>query len=299
MARWKAVLIVLIGAGGFGFTPVFVKSAFIEGYNLAQVVGAQMMLAFVILWIIAAIRQVKRQQVTRKQVVKLMVAGSLNGSTGIFYYGAMAYLPSSVAIIMLFQFVWIGVLYEWILDKRKPTPITLVSVVLTLIGVSFAANLTMDRFEALSTIGLLLGLAAAFSYAGFIYVSGRVVSHVDPFLRSPIMISGAAVLVLCVFPPTFLWTDAATSSLWLFALGAAIFGAVLPPLFMAIGVPHISSGVATVLGSAELPVAILMAAIVLHEPMLPFQWVGIALIMLAICLKDAIDLWSRKRAQLR
>ncbi|NGP45390.1 DMT family transporter [Bacillaceae bacterium SIJ1] len=295
MVRWKAILIVFIGAAGFGFTPVFVKSAFQEGYTLAQLNGAQMLLAFSILWLIAAIKRVKTKQVTRKQVFKLMLAGSLNGSTGIFYYGAMAYLPSSVAIILLFQFVWIGVLYEWLFDRVKPSLITLLSVALTLTGVFFAAGLTFERLKELSTFGLVLGMIAAFSYAGFIYVSGRVVRDVDPFLRSPIMISGATVLVLVIFPPTFLFTDVVSSSLWLFALGAAVFGSVLPPLFMAIGVPHISSGLATLLGSAELPVAILMASIVLNEVVLPWQWFGIFLILLSITLKDVVETWWSRR----
>ncbi len=41
-----------------------------------------------------------------------MMSGCLVGLTSIFYYGAMQYLPASLTIILMFQFVWIGVILE-------------------------------------------------------------------------------------------------------------------------------------------------------------------------------------------
>ena len=59
-----------------------------------------------------------------------MMTGCFIGLTSIFYYGAMQYLPASLAIILMFQFVWIGIILEWIFSKIKPAPVTVLSIIL-------------------------------------------------------------------------------------------------------------------------------------------------------------------------
>lgn len=285
MKHWQAITIFTIGAGLFGFTPVFVKLNFAANFTLSQLIVSQMILATAILWMIAFLKRIKFT-VTKKQTLSLMLAGTFNGITGIFYYTSMQHVPASIAIILLFQFVWVGVLYEWILDKRKPTIPTIISVVLTLIGVFFAANVMTGGISKLPMIGIMFGLLSAFSYAAFILVSGRVATQIDPLLRAPLMITGSLILVFIIFRPTFLFTDSIFQSYWLYGLGGALFGAVLPPLCFSISAPHLSSSLATILGSIELPVAIIAASVILSETVTWVQWIGIVLIIFAISFNE-------------
>ncbi|MER1990767.1 MAG: EamA/RhaT family transporter, partial [Solibacillus isronensis] len=48
----------------------------------------------------------------------------------------------------------------------------------------------------------------------------------------------------------------------------------------------ISGGLANILTSVELPVAILSASIILAETVTPLQWIGIVLILIAIVLNE-------------
>ncbi len=289
MKHWQAVAIFSIGAGFFGFTPIFAKLNFSAGYSISQLMASQIIIAAAILWIIAFFKR-KPFSIEKNQMLTLMLAGTLNGITGIFYYTSMKHVPASIAIVLLFQFVWVGVIYEWILDKKKPALPTLVSVMLTLIGVFFAANVLTGDFSRLPLIGITFGLLSAFSYAAFILVSGRVAIQVDPLLRAPLMISGSFVLVMAVFRPAFLFTEPLFQSYWLYGLGGALFGAVLPPLCFAISAPHLSSSLATILGSLELPVAVIAASAILSETVTWIQWVGIVLILFAISFNE-IRLW--------
>ncbi len=281
MKRWKAVSLFTIGAGAFGFTPIFVKLSFSAGYSLAELNVSQMMIAAFTLWLIALFKH-RQIHLTKKQLIRLLSAGSLTGITSIFYYGSMQYVPASIAIILLFQFVWIGVIYEWLFDKNAPTLTTYISVVLTLFGVFFAADVLSGEFFALSFIGVVLGICSAFSYAGFIYVSGRVATQIEPLTRTAIMMTGALLLMIIVFPPTFLFTDAIISSVWFYGAGAALFGAILPPILFSLSAPHLPTGLATILGSIELPVAVVMTSMILSETVTVSQWFGIVLILLAI-----------------
>ena len=295
MKRWKAVFLFTIGAGAFGFTPIFVKLSFSAGYSLAELNVSQMLIAAFTLWLIALLKH-RQIHLTKKQLIRLLSAGSLTGATSIFYYGSMQYVPASIAIILLFQFVWIGVIYEWLFDRKAPTIATSISVVLTLSGVFFAADVLNGDFFALSTVGVVLGICSAFSYAGFIYVSGRVATQIDPLFRAAIMITGSLLLMIIVFPPTFLFTDAAASSIWFYGAGAALFGAILPPLFFAVSAPHLPTGLATILGSVELPVAVVMASMILSETVTLLQWFGIALILLAIAFGEVAGFARRMHA---
>ncbi len=294
MKHWQAITIFTIGAGLFGFTPVFVKLNFAAGYSISQLIVAQLIIATIILWLLTFFK--KRQfTINKKQVISLMIAGTFNGITGIFYYTSMQYVPASIAIILLFQFVWVGVLYEWVLDKRKPSIPTIISVILTLIGVFFAANIITGDIAKLPVIGLVFGLLSAFTYAGFILVSGRVATQIDPLLRAPLMITGSLILVLFIFRPTFLFTETVFQSYWLYGLGGALFGAVLPPLCFSIGAPHLSSSLATILGSIELPVAVVAASILLSEAVSFLQWIGIILILVAISFNEIRLLFRQRR----
>lgn len=281
MKRWQAISIFTIGAGAFGFTPIFVKLNFAAGHTLAELIVMQMVIAAAVLWLIPLFKK-KTTKLSKKNILHLMLAGTFTGLTGIFYYASMQYIPASIAIVILFQFVWIGIVYEWLFDKRKPSVTTYISVVLTLTGVIFAADVMSGDFSTLPFIGVILALLGAFFYAGFIYVSGRVATNVSPFLRAPLMMTGSLIMALIVFPPTFLFTEKISSSIWLYGGGAALFGGILPPLLFAIGAPHLPAGVATILGSIELPVAVIMASLILSETVTPLQWIGIILIVMAI-----------------
>ncbi|QAS54405.1 EamA family transporter [Halobacillus litoralis] len=284
--KLKGSLLVLIGAASFGFTPIFVKKGFEYGYTLGQLNITQMVIAFVLLWVLCLFKRVSIKDMNRKDALQVMLTGTSVGLTGIFYYGAMQYLPASLAIILLFQFVWVGMIYEWIFSKSKPTKINMISMVVTLTGVFFASDVFQGEVLDLPGMGILLGFLSAITYAGFIFFSGIVAPKTDPVLRSWFMVTGSTILILIVFMkdiPTIQMTD---GRLWVVGAGIALVGAVIPPLFFAGGAPHISGRLANVLGSVELPVAIISAMVILSETVTLLQWLGILLIICAILINE-------------
>ncbi|WP_164667440.1 EamA family transporter [Virgibacillus doumboii] len=286
MGRKRGIIFVLIGAGSFGFTPIFAKLGFSYGYTLGQINIIQMLISFVFLWGIALAKGASFRGLNRKNIKQILITGSFVGLTSIFYYGSMQYLPASLAIILLFQFVWIGILLEWIFSKIKPTFMTFLAIVLILTGVFLASNILHGSLDRLPAMGFVFGILSAFTYAGFIYSSGKVAVDVDPWVRSSIMVTGSAVLVSLIFIRDIPSIPVTDGHLWLVCAGVALFGAVLPPLFFALGAHLVSGGLANILSSIELPVAITSAGIILHETITAVQWVGTILIIGAIILNE-------------
>lgn len=282
----KGILFVLLGAGCFGFTPVFAKLGFSYGYSLGQINIVQMLISSFLLWSITLIKRPSFKGLTKKNLPLIMLTGCFTGLTSIFYYGAMQYLPASLAIILMFQFVWIGIILEWIFSKVKPAPITVLSIFLILIGVFLASNIINGDIQGLPLKGFLFGILSAFTYAGFIFFSGKVAVDVDPLARTSLMATGSTILILIIFMRDLPSVFPLETNLVATAVGVSLFGAVFPPLFFAVGAPLVSGGIANILTSIELPIAILSASIILSETVTPLQWLGTAIILAAIALNE-------------
>ncbi|SDQ10366.1 EamA family transporter [Virgibacillus salinus] len=298
MGDKKGIFFVLIGAGSFGFTPVFAKLGFSNGYTLGQINIVQMLISLVLLWGIVIAKRSSFRGLNKKNIKQIMITGSFVGLTSIFYYGSMIYLPASLAIILLFQFVWIGILFEWILSKVTPSLVTLLAMALILIGVFFASNILNGSLEKLPAMGFVFGILAAFTYAGFINFSGKVAIEVDPWVRSSLMVTGSTVLVILIFIKDIPSIPVTDGSLWIVTAGVALFGSVMPPLFFALGAHLISGGLVNILSSFELPVAIISASIILSESITLVQWLGTFLIIVAIILNElgSMRLYHRKHS---
>ncbi|TLS36224.1 EamA family transporter [Pseudalkalibacillus caeni] len=294
--KFKGIPLVLTGAASFGFTPIFVKKGFEYGYSLGDLIITQMFLAMVLFWVITLLKGLSIKDITRKEIIQIIAVGTSVGLTSVFYYAALQYLSASLAIILLFQFVWIGMIYEWIFDNSKPTRVNLISTLVTLTGVFFASNILGGSGMDLPLIGLLLGLLSAVSYAGFIYFSGQVSTKTNPVVRSALMVTGSLLLVSLIFLRDIPTVPLADVRLLGIGLGVALVGAVLPTLFFAIGAPLIPGRLANVLSSIELPVAIISAMVILSEQVNLLQWLGIGLIILAIFINEFGEKFlSRKR----
>ncbi len=280
------MVLVIIGAASFGFTPIFVKKGFEYGYSLGQINIIQMLIAFLLLWSVTLVKKIKISSTSKLSVLKILATGTTVGLTSIFYYGALQYLTASLAIILLFQFVWIGMIYERIFNGTKPNKINFISLLVTFSGVFFASGILEGEILDISSTGLILGLLSGVSYSGFIFFSGQIAIGHPPLLKSTWMVTGSFLLVCLVFFEDIFSINPTDNRLWLIGGGVALVGAVIPSIFFAGGAPLISGRLANVLSSIELPVAIISAMIILSESVTLMQWLGVLLIVLAIFINE-------------
>ncbi|MBD0378955.1 EamA family transporter [Paenibacillus sedimenti] len=300
----KHILFVLAGAISYGLLSTFVKKAYESGFHVGEVVGSQNLFGVVMLWtMVLATAKSARADLTQNtfkvapsQALKLMAVGTASGLTGMLYYAALQYIPASFSIILLFQFTWMGILLEAIIERKRPGKDKIISLLILFVGIIMASGFVGGTHEATSWIGIALGLLSAVTYTMFISLSGKVENHIAPITRSAIMQSGSFVLVMLVFPPHFLVNGALHQELLPWALLLALFGAVIPPLFFAIGVPRIGGGLATILSAAELPAAVLMSFVVLNESVHWLQWLGVAVTMFGISLPELMKRRKNRQA---
>jgi len=270
-------LIVFLGGCCYGVLSTFVKLAYSAGFSAPQVTGAQYFFGTVLIWVIFLFS--KKKKLTLKQIVILLSSGIPFGLNGLFYYQSLKTLDASLAIIFLFQFVWIGTIFEWIFHKRKPSKQKLSSIAILLIGSILAANIISKEGTVITVQGAIWGMLAALGFATFIFLSGSVQKDTPPILKSTLLSTGALIVVLIFYPPTFLFDVSVLSDIVPYGLFLGLFGVALPPLLFSIGMPHIGPGLGTILTGSELPVAMIMSSIILSEYVGWSQWVGVLLIL--------------------
>lgn len=277
MKLWHYAFIVFLGGCCYGILSTFVKLAYGAGFSAPEVTGAQYLFGAVMCWLFVGFG--KKKTLTSRQVIKLLLSGIPFGMTGIFYYQSLQTVNASLAIVLLFQFVWIGALYERVLQKKKPGKRKLVSIGILLVGSLLAANVFTQNGFSLTWQGAAWGLSAAATFAMFVFLSGSVAREASPILKSALLSTGGVITVFAVFPPAFLLNLDVLAGLTPYGLILGLFGVVLPPLLYSIGMPHIGSGMGTIMTASELPMAVIMSSLVLGEQVGWLQWTGVLIIL--------------------
>ncbi|AKD05190.1 DMT family transporter [Pontibacter korlensis] len=295
---FRGVAMVFFGACSFGVLSTFVKLAYKEGFDLGEVTGTQVFFGLIILWTIVLLRALlgsKSNSTSFREKIKLVAMGTSTGLVSIFYYKCVQTVPASIAILLLMQFTWISLLLDSIIKRKLPSLSQVIMVALVLLGTAMAGRLFSEKIPDFDLAGIGFGLLAALCYTFFLMINGAAGNNMHPTTKSALILTGACVLVLSLFPPVFLINGALFDGLFKWGLVLALFGTVIPPLFYAYGIPKTGLGLSAILSAAELPVAVLMSNLVLHEEVWAVQWAGVALILLAIILSNINSVRQKKR----
>ena len=284
----KGVFLVGLGATSYGMLATFVKIAYGEGFTTPEVTIAQFVYGITGMLLITMFQKSKKgndvAKASTKNISQLVLAGTSLGMTSIFYYLAVKYIPVSIAIVLLMQTVWMGVLFEMILEKKRPSTQKIISVLIVLFGTALATNLIQSKV-ALDWRGIALGLLAAASFTTTMFTANRVATHVSSAQRSLFMLLGGAVIVTG-FAIATQTTPFNFEIFMKWGIILALFGTIIPPLLFNAGFPLTGIGLGSIVSALELPVSVLMAYFLLNEKVILLQWVGIVLIILAIVIMN-------------
>lgn len=303
----KGVVLVGLGATSYGMLATFVKMAYGEGYTTAEVTSSQFLFGIIGILLINAFQRKRNNntaiKASSKNITQLMIAGTSTGLTSIFYYLAVKFdIPVSIAIVLLMQTVWMGVLLEMFLEKKLPSLIKIVAVVIVLVGTALATNL-INSEVSLNPLGIFFGMLAAASFTTTMFTANRVATEISSAQRSLYMLLGGGIMVFLFALITQIipnQSDAMRNALGVFSTAQdfnftiflkwgivlSLFGTIIPPMLLNAGFPHTGIGLGSIVSSLELPVSVLMAYFLLNEKVILIQWIGIILIILAIVIMN-------------
>lgn len=284
----KGVFLVGLGATSYGMLATFVKLAYKDGFTTAEVTSSQFIYGILGVLLINIFQKFRVNtptvKATSKNILQLMLAGTSLGMTSVFYYLCVKYINVSIAIVLLMQTVWMGVLLEWFLDKKAPSLQKIISVGIVLVGTILATNILKSEIE-LDWRGIVWGMLAAASFTTTMFTANKIALGVSSAQRSLYMLLGGAVIVFGFSIATQV-TPFNLSIFKDYGIFLALFGTIIPPLLMNAGFPYTGLGLGSIVSSLELPVSVIMAFMILNEQVVALQWIGIILIIMAIVIMN-------------
>ena len=284
----KGVFLVGLGATSYGMLATFVKLAYQENFTTAEVTSAQFIYGIIGILIINLFQNKQTKtpilKASKKDALQLMLAGTSLGMTSVFYYLCVKYIDVSIAIVLLMQTVWMGVLLEWFLDQKAPSKQKVVAVFIVLIGTLLATNLLNSSVE-IDWKGIIFGMLAAASFTTTMFTANKIALGISTAQRSLYMLLGGAIIVagFALFTQT---TPFNFEIFMKWGIVLALFGTIIPPMLMNSGFPKTGLGLGSIVSSLELPVSVLMAYFILNESVILSQWLGVLLIIFAIVIMN-------------
>ena len=283
-------LLVFAAGASYGFIVPAVKASTAIGVYPADFLPLQYLVALVACLGFAIVRRVKFADA--RECAKMALFGVFTGLTSICYYTSVSLLPSAAALTLLFQYVWVSVLIECVVERRLPTRSTVVAVAVVLVGTVFAAGVFEGALGMLDPLGVAFGAGSAVFYALFLYLSGRIGVDQPAALRAAMLPVGGLIVTSLANPACYA-TALFDAKVWPFAIGMSILGVVLPTTLINYASPKLSTGMVSVMASSELPVGIFAAWALVGDAPTPLVLFGAALVLVGIVIKQIPELVRR------
>ena len=283
MKTYLYPLLVVIAASSYGVVSTIIKLAMNNGFSAAEAVTSQFFFGFCIALFLYILTN--RTKLSFKGIKPLILAGVLTGLTNIVYGHSLNYLSASLAVVLLFQFTWIGVVISCISKRQLPSRIESIALLILIVGTIPAAGLIDVDVSQIPLQGWFWGLAAALCYSLFLFANGRATTNMTTTNRL-VLVSFFAFMMSVVFQsPEVIWNGTLfNEGLWVYGLLLGLFGMIIPVFLFTIAVPKVGLGMSSILSSIELPIAVLVSVILLSETVSTLQIVGIVIIIIGMSL---------------
>jgi drug/metabolite transporter (DMT)-like permease len=268
----------------FGSSGMFVKLAQGTGLDSINLLTVQYMLAVIIMFAFAFIRNSKILVVGRKSLINLALMGVI-GSTGmtLCYYMAFEYLPVAVVTMLLYTYPVMVFIYTCIFEKGSMNGQKTAAIVMAFTGCILALNFFGGN-HSYPVFGIALGLMSAVFYAFINIFSEKKLEKVDSLAINAYS-TLFSLIALCLYRfPSYIFRGEVNPDSIIYIVLLAIFCEILPLTMLYASLKLIGALKVSVISNLEIPTAFVMAYLFLNEKITVSQLFGSALIVCAIIL---------------
>lgn len=252
---------VLAAAVGFGTLAIFGKFAEDAGVNTTTLLVFRFLIGTAMLWVVLAAWG--RARLLRGQNLRVALSlGLLYAAFSGFFFWGLLYVPAGIAGVTFFTYpAGVYLLSVTFLDERISGR-KLVSLVCAFAGVTLVAGADPT---GVNLFGLVLLLAAAAGYAGYITGNRAAVGDIDADV-----LAGTALIATSLSSLAFglvsgrLFVPTGVEQWWPI-LGTAVLGTAAPLFLYVSGLDRIEASRAAITSSIEPVVTVVLGIIILDE----------------------------------
>ena len=262
-----------------------------QGLSVGNITVVQFIASAIILAVPVVIRY--HDFPSAKDTVKLLIVGLFQPGSAICYYTAISMLTVGQAVAMQFQYVWIAVVIQCIVERVAPKRMAVISSLLIVFGTIFGSGIADEMMSGvgggLNMLGIAVGGACAVCYAVFLYFNGRVATDTHPITRSFIISLSGVALSSILYPGTY--ADMAANPLAFIPCGVVMgcLTLLIPVMCLSFAGRQLDGGTVAMLTALELPAAAFSGFLVLGDALSGFVVFGILVILGAVVLSSKGD----------
>ena len=266
----------------YGLNPLFGVPLMKNGMPVESILFFRYAIAVLILGVVL-LSDRQNFKVSWKQFGILLVLGVLYTASSTFLFKSYNYIPSGLATTLVFLFpVLVAVIMVFL--RVVPSWQVWVAIVATFIGVIIRTQ--SDSTREIDTVGVLLSLGSALSYAFFVVIINRnkAISNISNSLLTFYVLLVGAIFFLSRVTATGgnLTVGIETKVDCLNLVGLAVFPTIVSTATLAVATRNIGATKASVLGVFEPITAILVGTLVFGEALTNNIIVGILIAMFAV-----------------
>lgn len=267
------VALVVLSSVSFGAMALFARLAYAEGVTPISLLFLRFSLAAVIM---IGIARMRRESMPRG---RMLLGFALMGGVGyvgqsLSFFTALTMANAGLVALLLYLYPAIVAVLSALFYHERLTGYRILAIVLALVGTALTVGPQLDA----RPLGVLLGIGAALIYSVYIMAGTRLLRGATPIASSAVILSSAAfvfgglVLANGMTLPTGLGG-------WIGVVGVAIVATVIAVTTFLIGLKLIGPTRASVLSTFEPVTTVVLAALLLGEPIGPWTSAGGALIL--------------------
>lgn len=266
----------------YGLNPLFGVPLMKNGMPVESILFFRYAIAVLILGVVL-LSDRQNFKVSWKQFGILLVLGVLYTASSTFLFKSYNYIPSGLATTLVFLFpVLVAVIMVFL--RVVPSWQVWVAIVATFIGVIIMTQ--SDSTREIDTVGVLLSLGSALSYAFFVVIINRnkAISNIsNSLLTFYVLLVGAIFFLSRVAAMGGNLTVGIESKVdCLNLVGLAVLPTIVSTATLAVATRNIGATKASVLGVFEPITAILVGTLVFGEALTNNIIVGILIAMFAV-----------------
>ncbi len=285
-SRTAGVTAAILGAAGFSIKAIFVKSAFHYGVDVETLLALRMLysLPLFLLMGLAATRSAA-EPISAADWRALAILGLLG------YYSAsyldflgLQYISAALERVILFTYPTMVVLFTAWRTRRAPQRSTWVALLLCYAGVALVAAHDFRSGGRAIAVGSLLVFASAVSYAFYLLRAGPLLQRLGPARVAAWGTSIACLLALAQFA-ALRPLGSIVAQPWqvqVLSIAMAVFSTVLPVWLVTVAMRDLGAGPTAMIGSLGPVITLLLAWVILGEPLGALQLLGAALVVYGV-----------------
>lgn len=247
---------------------------------------------FLLLFMILTGKSLKLD-IGKKKTLLLCLTGVALGANWLLLFEAYNYTSVAVATLCYYMEPTILILLSPLLFKEKLTRKKLVCTAVSLIGMAMVSGV-FDSNGNTSLVGILLGLGAAALYAAVIILNKKnPVENAYGKTVVQLFVSAAVLFPYLLLSEDSLSINLDTTAIIMLLVVCIVHTGIAYAMHFG-SVQKLPSQTMAVLSYIDPVLAVILAAVILREPMSVMEIVGAALILGAALISE-VDLYKKKR----